>query len=110
MWDEAGRLTEYLGEVPIEAQLLKLSEEVGEVAEAYIGMRGLNPRKGVSHTEADLLGELADVIITAAVAITRVTGSPDAARAAFAVHLATVITRVGLQQAPGPEGPTPRPK
>ena len=34
MWDEAGRLTEWLGEVPIEAQLLKLSEEVGEVAEA----------------------------------------------------------------------------
>jgi hypothetical protein len=110
MWDEAGRLTEYLGEVPVEAQLLKLSEEVGEVAEAYIGMRGLNPRKGVSHTEADLLGELADVIITAAVAITRVTGSPDAARAAFEAHLASVITRAGLQHDPAPEVTTPRPK
>jgi hypothetical protein len=27
MWDEAGRLTDWLGEVPVEAQLLKLSEE-----------------------------------------------------------------------------------
>jgi NTP pyrophosphatase (non-canonical NTP hydrolase) len=52
MWDEAGRLTEWLGEAPIEAQLLKLSEEVGEVAEAYPGMTGLNPRKGFSHTPA----------------------------------------------------------
>jgi NTP pyrophosphatase (non-canonical NTP hydrolase) len=96
MWDEAGRLVEYLGDVPVEAQLLKLSEEVGEVAEAYIGMHGLNPRKGVSHTEDDLLGELADVIITAAVAITRVTGSPDAARSAFDAHLRKVLARAGI--------------
>ena len=43
MWDEAGRLTEWLGDVPVEAQLLKLSEEVGEVAEAYLGLAGLEP-------------------------------------------------------------------
>ena len=31
-------------------RMLKLSEEVGEVAEAVIGATGQNPRKGVTHT------------------------------------------------------------
>jgi NTP pyrophosphatase (non-canonical NTP hydrolase) len=101
MWDEAGRLTDWLGEIPVEAQLLKLSEEVGEVAEAYIGMTGLNPRKGVTHTRDDLTGEVADVIITAAVTIVRLTGSPAAARAAFEAHLAGVLTRAGLDAGAG---------
>ena len=100
MWDEAGRLTEWLGEVPIEAQLLKLSEEVGEVAEAYLGMTGLNPRKGFSHTREDLVGEVADVIISAAVAIVRLSGDPRAARDAFQAHLAAVLARAGLETDP----------
>jgi predicted house-cleaning noncanonical NTP pyrophosphatase (MazG superfamily) len=96
MWDEAGRLTQWLGEVPVEAQLLKMSEEVGEAAEAYLGMTGLNPRKGISHTREDLVGEVGDVIITAAVAIVQLTGGPGAARAAFESHLTSVINRADL--------------
>jgi NTP pyrophosphatase (non-canonical NTP hydrolase) len=102
MWDEAGRLTDWLGDIPVEAQLLKLSEEVGEVAEAYLGMTGLNPRKGFSHTRDDLTGEVADVIITAAVAIVRLTGGPHEARAAFSAHLAGVVSRAGLADVPAP--------
>jgi hypothetical protein len=45
-----------------------------------------------------LAGELADVIITAAVALVRVTGGPDAARAAFEAHLAGVLARSGRLQ------------
>src|SRR5579859_3166493 len=104
MWDEAGWLTEWLGAAPLESQLLKLSEEVGEVAEAYLGMTGLNRRKGLSHTRDDLAGEVADVIITAAVALVGVTGGPDAARAAFGAHLAGVLARSGLDLAP-PDSP-----
>lgn len=96
MWDEAGRLTEWLGEIPVEAQLLKMSEEVGEAAAAYIGMTGVNPRKGVSHTREDLVGEVADVIITAAVTTVRLSGGPQEARAAFESHLAGVVSRAGL--------------
>jgi NTP pyrophosphatase (non-canonical NTP hydrolase) len=99
MWDEAGRLTEWLGETPVEAQLLKLSEEVGEVAAAYLGVTGLNPRKGVTHTRDDLVNEVADVIITASVAIVRLTGDHQAARAAFEAHLARVVARAGLEPA-----------
>lgn len=103
MWDEAGRLTEWLGDVPVEAQLLKLAEEVGEVAEAYLSMTGLNRRKGVSRTHDDLMGEVGDVIITASIALVRLAGGPEAARAAFGAHLDGVLTRCGLSdEAPGP--------
>jgi hypothetical protein len=67
-------------------------------------MTGLNPRKGTSHTREDLTGELADVIITAAVAIVRLTGGPHQARAAFAAHLAGVVSRAGLSDVPLPAG------
>ena len=69
MWDQVGQLYAYHEDVPAEVRLLKLTEEVGEVADAFIGMHGLNRRKGVCRTRDDLLAELADVIITAAVAM-----------------------------------------
>ena len=46
MWDQIRELHACHGEVPVEISLLKLTEETGEVAEAFIGMHGLNSRKG----------------------------------------------------------------
>ena len=46
-------------------RVMKVGEEFGEAIEAYIGMTGQNPRKGVTHSPEDLLSELADVAITA---------------------------------------------
>ncbi|MFV2120018.1 MazG-like family protein [Streptomyces sp. Act-28] len=71
-------------------RILKLSEEVGEVAEAVIGAYGRNPRKGESHTWDDVRAELCDVIVTAMVALHTLT--PDAP-AVFAHHLARVHAR-----------------
>ncbi len=86
-------LTEH-SPVPPEQQtllrMLKLSEEVGEVAQAVIGATGQNPRKGVSHSWQDVESELCDVIITAMVALTTLT--PDAAHV-FDAHLAKVAAR-----------------
>lgn len=48
-------------------QLLKLQEETGEAAAAWIGIQGQNPRKGVTHIVEDLINELVDVAITALV-------------------------------------------
>jgi NTP pyrophosphatase (non-canonical NTP hydrolase) len=96
MWDQIGQLYAYLGDVPTEARLLKLTEEVGEVAEAYIGMHGLNRRKGVCRTRDDLLAELADVIITAAIAMTGVTGDLEEAKGHLERRLAVVTARAGL--------------
>jgi NTP pyrophosphatase (non-canonical NTP hydrolase) len=96
MWDQVGRLYAHHGDVPAEVRLLKLTEEVGEVAEAFIGMHGWNSRKGVCRTRDDLLDELADVIITAAVAMSGITGDVDEAGSHFERRLAAVTERAGL--------------
>ena len=96
MWDQVGQLYAYHGDVPAEVRLLKLTEEVGEVADAFIGMRGLNRRKGVCRTRDDLLDELADVIITAAVAMSGFAGDVDEARGHLERRLAAVAERAGL--------------
>ena len=46
-------------------RISKIGEEFGEVIEAYIGATGQNPRKGVTHTIADVGEELLDVAVTA---------------------------------------------
>lgn len=49
-------------------RILKISEEVGEVAKAWTGVTGQNPRKGVTHELQDVADELGDVAFTALVA------------------------------------------
>lgn len=84
------------GEVSAEVGILKLTEEVGEGAEALIGMRGLNARKGVCRTQDDVLDELADVIITAAVAMADICGGADQGAKHLEQRLAVVLARAGL--------------
>ena len=96
MWDQVGQLHAHHGDVPVEIRLLKLTEEVGEVADAFLGLHGLNKRKGVCRSRDDLLDELADVIITAAVAMSGVTGDVDEARRHLERRLAAVTERAGL--------------
>jgi NTP pyrophosphatase (non-canonical NTP hydrolase) len=88
-------------------RMLKLSEEVGEVAEAVIGVTGQNPRKGVTHTWDDVQGELCDVVITALVALRTLT--PDT-QEVFTRHLARVMERsLGPSAVVHPQDlPTPR--
>jgi NTP pyrophosphatase (non-canonical NTP hydrolase) len=89
-------------------RILKLSEEVGEVAQAVIGATGQNPRKGVTHTWDDVQAELCDVVITALVALRTLT--PDT-QEVFTRHLARVMERslgpsavVHPQDLPAPRG------
>jgi NTP pyrophosphatase (non-canonical NTP hydrolase) len=96
MWDQVGQLHAYHGDVPVEIRLLKLTEEVGEVAEAFLGVHGLNKRKGVCRSREDLLDELADVIITAAVTMSGITGDADEARSHLERRLTAVTERAGL--------------
>ncbi|MGD0375667.1 MAG: hypothetical protein ABSB01_13930 [Streptosporangiaceae bacterium] len=94
MWDQISDLHACHADVPVEIQLLKVTEEAGEAAEAFIGMHGLNSRKGVCRSRDDLLAELADVIITAAVAMSGVTGGDvDEARSHLERRLAVVTER-----------------
>lgn len=71
-------------------RVLKLVEEVGEVAQAVVGVTGQNPRKGTTHTWEDVQSELCDVAITALVALRMLT--PDA-RAVFTRHLEKITAR-----------------
>ncbi|MFF3844114.1 MazG-like family protein [Streptomyces sp. NPDC002328] len=71
-------------------RLLKLSEEVGEAAQAVIGATGRNPRKGATHTWEDVEAELCDVAITALVALRTLTPHP---RETFTHHLTRVAAR-----------------
>ncbi|WP_137989589.1 MazG-like family protein [Streptomyces vilmorinianum] len=96
-WSTVDRLAAWIAahhtlppEQDVLLRVLKLSEEVGEVAEAVIGATGQNPRKGMSHTWQDVESELCDVIITAMVALRTLT--PDAAEV-FAGHLRRVAER-----------------
>jgi NTP pyrophosphatase (non-canonical NTP hydrolase) len=77
----------------ITLRILKLTEEAGEVAQAWIGVTGQNPRKGVTHDRADVADELCDVIVTAAVALTSVAGDPAAHLHA---KLAKIAARSGV--------------
>ncbi|MCX4909223.1 MazG-like family protein [Streptomyces sp. NBC_00878] len=108
LWKSIDRLQDWLAasqpeRPPQEAlllRMLKLSEEVGEVAQAVIGATGQNPRKGTSHTWDDVRSELCDVIITAAVALRTLT--PEA-REVFTAHLAGVTHRsLGPGEPPQP--------
>ncbi|MFF4233684.1 MazG-like family protein [Streptomyces sp. NPDC001820] len=97
IWDKVGRLHAWLdaeSDLPPQQEtllrMLKLSEEVGEVAQAVIGATGQNPRKGRTHSWGDVESELCDVIITAMVALRTLT--PDAA-GVFDTHVRRVATR-----------------
>jgi NTP pyrophosphatase (non-canonical NTP hydrolase) len=87
-WLEATRPIE--GREGVLLRMMKLNEEVGEVAEAVIGATGQNPRKGVTHTWDDVQSELCDVVITALLALRTLT--PEA-REVFGGHLERVRER-----------------
>lgn len=96
-WDTVSVLVDWLdgaSRLPRESEellrLLKLSEEVGEVSQAVIGVTGQNPRKGFTHSWEDVQHELCDVILTAMVALRTLT--PDA-QEFFSEHLAGVAER-----------------
>jgi NTP pyrophosphatase (non-canonical NTP hydrolase) len=78
-------------------RVLKLVEEAGEAAAAYIGMVGQNPRKGVTHTQTDLLNELADVALTALCAMQHFTQNTAITRGVLASKVAAIIARSDIR-------------
>jgi hypothetical protein len=100
-WDSVRYLREWLdnlsGDQDIDVmrvlRITKVSEEVGEVAAALIGVTGQNPRKGTTHTWGDVEKGLCDVIIAAAVALDTLT---DNAPHLLSKHLASRVERAKL--------------
>lgn len=81
-------------------RLMKLGEEAGEVMQAYIGLVGQNPRKGVTHTRGDVAAELCDVIITAATALHLFADDPATTLDDHAHSVAQRIDRINTADAP----------
>lgn len=79
----------------ISFQLLKLQEEVGEAAQAFIGVTGANPRKGLTGTYGDIADEIIDVIITGFVAleVVLVSQNPQALQQYYDAQLNHVLNR-----------------
>jgi NTP pyrophosphatase (non-canonical NTP hydrolase) len=106
MWDRIRRLRLWLdenagGQTESERNLLrvlKIGEEFGEVSEALHGALGANPRKGMSHSWADVRKELIDVAVTTLVALD--TLGPEAEKE-FDARLRHLVDRVT-----GPSGET----
>ncbi|MFB6977576.1 FAD/NAD(P)-binding protein [Streptomyces scopuliridis] len=74
-WLDANANPELTGDVRL-WRVLKISEEVGEVAEAMHGATGANPRKGTSHTWDDVHKELCDVVVASMIALATCTPDP----------------------------------
>lgn len=74
-------------------RLSKLSEEVGEVIRAWIGVTGQNPRKGVTHTHDDVRKELLDVAVTALAAYEHMTGNRGDSLQALFEHILFLYKR-----------------
>lgn len=64
--------------VPTDIRILKIQEEAGEAAQAYIGWLGANPRKGITCEVDDVHTELADVALAALVALATLHADPVA--------------------------------
>ena len=75
IWETVGRARRWLDDANGSAQpeltmrILKIAEEYGEAATAWVGAIGQNPRKGVTHALHDVVDELGDVAFTALVAV-----------------------------------------
>lgn len=72
----------------------KLATEVGEVLDAYNGLVGENPRKGVSDTHGHVLEELLDVATCALAAYEHMTGNRGRSVAALISQTATKRARL----------------
>jgi NTP pyrophosphatase (non-canonical NTP hydrolase) len=80
-------------------RLIKLQEEIGEVARAYIGMTGQNPRKGVTHDLNNLLDELGDVVVTALCAMRHFIGNDGELERYVTYRARSTVYRINLSNA-----------
>lgn len=95
-WLDAAVAAHYQGQPLAQdyARVAKATEETGEAIAALIGATGQNPRKGVTHTMQDVTDELADVAMTAILAIQHFTKNASVTRQILRAKLAALSTRV----------------
>lgn len=88
-------------EPELSLRILKIAEEAGEAAAAWIGTLGQNPRKGRINSRQGVADELGDVAFTALVAAASLGYDPREVLAQVAAKVRTRLT--------GPQPPTAPP-
>lgn len=81
------------------ARVGKAIEECGEAISALIAWTGQNPRKGVCGTQDELLAELADVVLTAVLAIQHFTKDTTETAQVLEASVQKVASRVPAEAA-----------
>jgi NTP pyrophosphatase (non-canonical NTP hydrolase) len=79
-------------------RISKVAEECGEVIEAFIGVTGQNPRKGVHGCVDDVVEELLDVAVTALCAVEHFTGNDGSSLDLLDAKVQHVANRAGLDR------------
>jgi hypothetical protein len=77
-------------------RVAKVSEEAGEVIEAFTGYTGQNPRKGHTHGLHEVMGELFDVAVTALGAIEHLSNHSGLALNGLLDKINAVAKRAGV--------------
>lgn len=83
-------------EAHLSRRVTKTGQEFGEALEAMYGSLGENPRKGVTHTQEDLIYELLDTANAALGAVEYITGNQATALALLFAHIEKVARRAGV--------------
>jgi hypothetical protein len=81
------------GSAAMAGRILKVAEESGEAAAAWIGVTGQNPRKGATHSFTEVANELADVVFAALVAIRSLGHDPAVTMAACTAKVLARLDR-----------------
>jgi hypothetical protein len=95
-WIDAGKPPHISDDAQLWHRLGKISEENGELTEALIGVLGMNPRKGFSHTWADVDKEILDVIVTGFCAMEHRHSNAGVVAEMVLGHVRGLMTRAGL--------------
>lgn len=79
------------------ARIAKIQEELGEVVDAFILYTGQNPRKGKTGTFHKVCQELADVVITATLALQHLTNDLNTTKIHVRMREAEIRERTEMQ-------------
>jgi hypothetical protein len=77
-------------------RVAKVGEEGGEVIQALIGAMGGNPRKGLTHSLADVEKELLDVAMTALGAVEHIRSHDGQSLRLLELHITAIAQRAGV--------------
>lgn len=87
-------------EAQLWSRVAKVGEECGEVIAAMIGATNQNPRKGQTHTKADIAKELLDVAVTALAAYEHIYDNVGCVMEDLATHVDGLFARLNLRVTP----------